>query len=381
LFYVRKKLAFGAIRFGVNPRAKHRPDPDPSLSTGPTGEFIRRRGGGGFFFADNSRFSDPSLPATRTIDTTPFWSTLPHNYTHIAMMSFGGLLILLGLLVLVRNGAIGLIEIIIGLGLIATPIVITAQERKQIREREARERAEREAVENRNREMLASYTAALERARNERTDESFSSLYREYQLLHAMPYEVWAKAAYRMVLNTGFDELARGGDVGALMDRASTGAGMSEEDAEEVKRDLYRIVLWHLLADDRVNEAQQPPLRALREKLAIDDLDTDAIDSFVRLRRAELTPITCTKQLGFREECVYEAGPLHVTSKRVLVDNGKKRIEIPLAAIDEVTADVDSHAIEIRTSKPIRVEVDDPIYSAAVIDLAEQLDQKPKGFA
>ena len=51
-YYVEKQLAFGPIRFGVSTRQPLEAiGDDPTLSTGPNGEFVRRRADG-FFFGD-----------------------------------------------------------------------------------------------------------------------------------------------------------------------------------------------------------------------------------------------------------------------------------------------------------------------------------------
>src|SRR6266498_3453532 len=98
-FFVRKRLALGPIRFGVSPRQRVEAiDDDPAFSTGAGGEFMRRGAAGGFFFGD--------------------------------------LFVLLGFSVVARKGPQGWIEVILGLGMIAAPIILTAQERKALREKE-----------------------------------------------------------------------------------------------------------------------------------------------------------------------------------------------------------------------------------------------------
>ena len=58
-FYVEKRLALGPISFGVTPGQKD-VDDDPALSTGATGEFLRR-GNERFFFGGHDAFSKPAL--------------------------------------------------------------------------------------------------------------------------------------------------------------------------------------------------------------------------------------------------------------------------------------------------------------------------------
>ncbi|HET7712146.1 MAG TPA: hypothetical protein VFL80_09485, partial [Thermoanaerobaculia bacterium] len=136
-FYVKKSLAHGPIRFGVSPRAlAEEIDSDPSLSTGAGGEFLRRRTHG-FFFADIRSIGAPELPRPSSISQTPFWMSLApedaRGWGLIGMMAFGGLLILLGLMTLVRLGPQGWIPVLFGLALAGTPVFIVAQKRRAIR--------------------------------------------------------------------------------------------------------------------------------------------------------------------------------------------------------------------------------------------------------
>lgn len=137
-FFVEKTLALGPIRFGVSPRqATDKIDQDDSLSTGASGEFVRH-GSQGFFFEDRVSIDQPTLPTTRSITSMPFWTSLkpdgtPRSYGFLALLGFGALLFLLGLGVVGRKGPQGWVEVILGLVMIAVPITLTAQQRKQIR--------------------------------------------------------------------------------------------------------------------------------------------------------------------------------------------------------------------------------------------------------
>ena len=141
-FFVRKRLALGPIRFGVLPRQRVEAiDDDPALSTGAGGEFVRRGGRHGFFFGDTTRFDAPSLPVAKSISSMPFWLSLkpdgtPRRWGFLALMAFGAILLLLGLAVVARKGPQGWFEILLGLAMIGTPIALTAQERKVLRENE-----------------------------------------------------------------------------------------------------------------------------------------------------------------------------------------------------------------------------------------------------
>ncbi|HET7436148.1 MAG TPA: hypothetical protein VFN10_15670, partial [Thermoanaerobaculia bacterium] len=188
-FYIRKSLAHGPIRFGVAPRAPWEEiDTDPSLSTGSAGEFLRKKTKS--FFLANARGASvisPVLPTDKGISATPFHKSVVdgtrRGWIFLAVMILGLIFILLGFAVISRKGAQGWVEVILGAAMIATPLVMTAQARKQIKEREEKERAEREAREKRHREMLASYINALDELRRNPNDITMHALARERQQL------------------------------------------------------------------------------------------------------------------------------------------------------------------------------------------------------
>ncbi len=388
-FYVQKRLALGPIRFGVQSR---RPvtaiDDDPSLSTGTRGEFLRRHLQD-FFFADNTRAAGPAiLPTARSVASTPFLDSLKPDGTRrgwgfLALLLFGALFVLLGLLVLARKGPAGWVEVFLGLAMIATPIVLTAQRRRQLREKEARERAEREAIEARNRKMLAAYSAALERIRTDRSDDALAALERERREL-TLPYEIWSAAARDTILRTGFDELAKNGPAAArIIDRAAAAAGLTADDTGNLKRDVYNTFVWHLLADDRLGPAQETQLASFREALGVDGGDDTNVEQFRRLRQLDIQnapKVTCSIELAFREYCILQTDGLAVTNRRIVVQE-KKPLSIELPKIDEVSVDADEGTVVIRSAvKFLRLPVAEPILTAAMVELAGALETKPKGF-
>ena len=411
-FYVQKSLAHGPIRFGVSPRlALEEIDRDTGLSTGKSGEFLRRRTHG-FFIADTRPIGAPVLPAAPSISRTPFWQSLrgegPRGLGFLALMILGAIFILLGFAVVAKKGAAGWVEVILGAIMIGVPITLTAQKRRQMRAQEEKERAEREERERRHRAMLETYTSALNRLRENPNDENLSVATREREALD-LPYEIWSPLAKRTVLQIAFDALARLGPSGAkqaadLMSRAGAAVGLTEGDKVETKLDLYRIFVWHLLADDRLGRLQSEQLAIFRNGFAIEDADvpaeSQAVEEFRRLQgltRDKLPRTQCTMRLKFREYCIHATrgtllnakgaargtGSLFVTNKRVYIDV-KKSIEIELMQIDDVEVDVDRNLLTIKaaTAKtPVIMKVEQLIYTAAIIDLATGIDERPKGFA
>lgn len=422
-FYVRKTLAPGPIRFGVSPRSPIETiDTESALSTGGAGEFLRRRLRG-FYFADTRSAGAPVLPDQPSITKTPFWTSLfdgtARGYGFMAMMALGLLVAFLGFAVIASGRKVGWVEVVFGLILIAIPIVITAQGRRQIKAREDEERAAREEEHQRYQEILSSYTAALERLRNDPSDANLAAAGRERDRLD-LPYRIWSPAARATVLFIGFAALERFNSAGArqvndIMSRSSHSTGLNPADELRVKLDLYRVVVWHLLADDRFGPAQTEQLVALRQGLEIDDSDVPvevkAVTEFDALRginHRNLPKSECGIALGFHEYCIHttkgsllrqvrekvegipvtklvpsEQCTIHVTNKRIILE-GKKRQEIGVPKIDDVEVDVDSNNLTIRPArgmKDVIIQVEDPVYSAALMDIATMLDERPKGFS
>jgi hypothetical protein len=396
-FFVEKRLAVGRIRFSISPHDAATSDSDVALSTGPNGEFVRRHSEG-YFLGDAPRF-DGTAPAieSNSIARVPFWVALKPeggagSWAVVALLPLGLLFVLLGLAALVKS-PVGLLYIVFGLILVAIPIIRTAQRRKKIREEEARQRAEAAAAEQRHREMLGTYLTALENLRTDRSDGAIARIERERGALE-LPYEVWAPVARSIILQIGFDELANAqhstAEIGRLIDRATKAAGLSREDAVGIKQDLYQTVLWHFAADRRLGEAQEKVLETIENDFRLPEmpLDTASADQFRRIREAKkLERIDCGNQLGMHEFCVFETGDdgtkVHVTNKRLLIEGGDNA-EVPLPKIYDIAVNVDKGVATIKSTdrkKPIELHVADPIYTAAVLDLASELDQRPKSWA
>lgn len=410
-FYVRKSLAHGPIRFGVSPRLPlPEIDDDPSLSTGPGGEFLRRRTHG-FFLADSRAIGAPEIPRPSSIASTPFWASMSPDdakgWALIGMMGIGLLFVLLGLGVIVNKGPQGFIPLVLGLILIGIPIFITAQKRSAIRSQEDRERAEREERDRQNREVIGSYATALERLREDPSESNMLAAAREREKLE-LSYKHWRPLAKRSVLHIGFDALAQLGpkgakEVGKLIEKAGSAVGLDKADSRDVKVDLYRVAVWHLLADDRLGTVQAGEMETLRQGFGITDEHLEqelaAIQEFDRLRgitRDELPREECGISLQFREHCIYttpcrviprkggpEEGRIILTNKRLIVES-KRRVEVALSRVDDVEVDSDTHLLRVvaaRPDPPIELQTAQPIYSAALIDIATTIDERPKGFA
>ena len=400
-YYVQKELALGPIRFGVSSR-KHLDaiDGDEALSTGPHGEFTGRSSDS-FFFGETARSSEPALPVASSINQTPFWSSLkpdgtPRGYGLLALIGFGVLLVLLGLSVLLRKGPQGWVEILLGLICVAIPILMTAQLRRQIRAREEQKRVEHEAEETRNQELLAWYTKALNHLLVDRSDAALVALRGERESL-ALAYEIWASAARRVILQVGYEELARRGvaeasAIATLLRNAGNAAGLTAEDIAAAERDLYATIVWHLLADDRFGGTQEAEVRKLQQGLGITDdavsTETNAIEQFRSLRTVAggLPRAECPFPLAFQEYGIHQApldtGMLFITNRRLVVSE-RKRTELTLPKVFEVVVAVDTGSILIKSDqkKPLRLRLANPIFVAGLIDLATGLDERPRGFA
>jgi hypothetical protein len=92
------------------------------------------------------------------------------------MMLFGALLVLIGLTVVLGKGPQGWVEVIFGLLLIVTPVLLTANKRRLIREQESRSREEHEERETRNRALIGAYGEALEQLLANPNDETLDRM-------------------------------------------------------------------------------------------------------------------------------------------------------------------------------------------------------------
>jgi hypothetical protein len=407
-FRIQKSLGNSYFQFSVGRRRDFRSiDNDAEMSTGPAGEFIRHRPEI-FYSADIRQIHVPEVPTPRSVSGTPFWGSLidgtPRGWGMLGMMIFGALLVFVGLATVANKGAQGWIEVLIGLALIAAPIIMTSAKRRTIRLQEEKIRKERQERDERDRQLLAAYTTSLEKLRDDPSDANLKFVQRENEKLD-LPYAVWADTAIGTVLYVGFSTLAKVGperaaEVADLMDRSSDAAGLIAEDARGVKQALYSTILWHFIADDRLGEDQTKIVRQIQEGFRIKPedvpVDTASETQFNKLRGIDhRNAPRCETQIPLRmnEYCMYTAEvrfgsgeattPLFITNKRLIVGAAKGATEVEVPKIDDVIADADGSRVTVRASelkRPLDFLAGEPIYLAAILDLASRLDDRPKSF-
>ena len=405
-FTVQKSLGNSMFRFAVGRRRELRSiDHNTELSTGPSGEFIRHRPEI-FYSADLRTIHTPEVPKPRSLAGTTFRTTLlDGGKVNLILLGVGALFLLFGLSAAATDKPAAAVTLyfIIGLVLIGIPLFTTFQKRRAIALHEARVRKEREERDARNAELLAAYTTSLERLREDPSDQNLAFVMSENEKLD-LPYAVWADTAIGTVLHVGFSQLARVGperaaEVAALMDRSSEAAGLIAEDARAVKHALYSTILWHFQADDRLGEEQLKIVRQIQNGFGIKEeevpVDTSSEAQFHRLRGVDhrnAPRCNTTVTLQMNEYCMYTA-PVRtnegaetnvvVTNKRFILE-GAKPIEVPVPKIDDITVDADQHTVSMRASdlkRPLAFRAGEPIYLAAMLDLATRLDDRPKSFA
>jgi hypothetical protein len=407
-FRIQKLLGNSYFQFSVGRRRDFRSiDNDTEMSTGPAGEFIRHRPEI-FYSADIRAIHTPEVPAPRSVAGTPFWGSLidgtSRGWGMLALMIVGALFVLFGFAVVANKGPQGWILVLLGFTMAATPIVLTSAKRRAIRMQEEKIRKQRQERDERDRQLLAAYTTALEKLRDDPTDETLRYVQRENEKLD-LPYAVWADTAIGTVLYVGFSTLAKVGperaaEVADLMDRASDAAGLIAEDARGVKHALYSTILWHFIADDRLGEEQTRIIRQIQQGFRIKDedvpIDTASEGQFNRLRGIDhRNAPRCEAQIPLRlnEYCMYNADirfgdsqattPLYITNKRLIIGSGKGATEVEVPKIDDVIADADASRVTIRASelkRPMEFSAGEPIYLSAILDLASRLDDRPKSF-
>ena len=388
------------------------------------GEFIRRKTSG-FYFAENRlQAGGPTFPTGgQTTASTPFWQSVydgtTRGWVFLSMTILGLLLLLLGFANITKGNQAGWTLVIIGLLLIGVPFFMTAQVRRKLREEEERERTQREQEEQRNRQVLSAYIEALENLRKDPTDDTLDAVAAERQQLD-LPYEIWSGYARSTVLHLGFETLhrlgpARSDEMNDLVSRAARAAGLKPAHELAIKLDLYKTVVWHLLADDRLGEAQSEELKHIRKGLDIWDKDVPeeqhAMKEFDRLRgvaRTNLPSTECQVPLKIHENCIHmtkgsvvktikqrvdgkrveqrvpsDAAEIFITNRRVIVQ-GKKTQEIPLPKIDDIELDMDEYVMTVKAAREIgqvNLQMEDAIYTAAILDMATTIDDRPRAFA
>lgn len=406
-FTVQKSLGNSLFRFASARRREFRSiDHDTEMSTGPSGEFIRHRPEI-FYSADVRAIRSPELPKPRSISGEPFMASLidgtRRGWIMVGVILLGALFVLLGLAVLAKGKGVGGVEVVLGLILIAVPLFITFQKRRVVKQREDLIRKEREERDARNAELLGAYTTALEHLRENPNDETLAQVRAENEKLD-LPYAVWADTAIGTVLHVGFSTLGRVGpehaaEVAELMDRSSDAAGLIAEDASAVKHALYSTILWHFQADDRLGEKQLEIVRAVQNGFAIKDeevpVDASSEAQFERLRGVDhrnAPRCNATIPLKLNEYCMYSTPVrlsdgsetnVYVTNKRFIVE-GAKPLDVAIPKVDEIFVDADQQLVTVRASelkRPLELRVNEPIYLAAMLDLATRLDDRPKSFA
>ena len=425
-FYVRKTLATGPIRFAVTARnhgTTSAEDHDRGFSTDSRGVY-RRLGKDVLFFTDQQGLGGPLRKKEKKVRT--FWRYLKpdgaRGWGRIAMIGLGLILVLLGIAVCIRSvaKAPGLIEIVLGLGIAATPIVTTWRKIQELRRIEEEQRREREAIEARNRQLVGEFAETLQRLKDG-YDEGILSAVAAERKSREIPYEAVVSMAKTAVLEVGFDAASRypgipAASVARAMDSTSDAAGLRPEDKAAVRHHLYQIVVWHLIVDDRLTDAQEASLEELRKALALDAADVARDDAAVaELRRIRglaqenLPAPDCGIDLQFHEICYHKTSgsvmklkrektttaegskqvierwvesrkcDLFVTNKRVIIRDKKQR-DVLLHKIFDVEVDADLDLLMLTTSdpkNPHEVSLSDSIYTARVIDIASSMAVDP----
>ena len=409
MFYVRKTLPSGPVRFGV---AQRRTEPltDSRLSTGPRGEYLRR-GAQGLFYSE--------VPHEEMKDATGQADERHHGFNFaplaIARMVVGLTLIIFGLLVVIgRNDAIGYIELVIGASLIVVPPIRNWKRERQHREAMRLDREARAAEEARRREMVGSFAERLHSLR-ERHDAPALAAVRAERESKDIPYEAIATLARRMVVDTGFEAVAtthdRGAEaVGREIDDVARAVGLSPDDLLAAKQEIYQRLLWHLLADDRLGDQQAATMLSMERSFglteaqtAMDHATTRELRSLAILTANSLPSRTCTPNLRFQEVCHHEsAGTLlrpasrlqrskkwetispctiSITSKRIII-TAKSTTSIPLGRVFDLEVDKDQDVLIIGSEGKKRhfLRLTDPIITAGVIEAAAARPIKPQGL-
>ena len=427
-FYVRRSLGSGPIRFAVEDRSAAGLSTGDGFSTSPSGEF-RRMGSAGLYFAEERPLDPLGAVSPPPIERESIlWSLKPEGeslktYLPILSMGIGVVLIVLGIGVLVANqDPIGWFEIILGLVLLIGPVVLAWGRIRAARARELAERKEREEIVARHRQLVGEFAKQLETLPDNHDAATLDRLRRDREGKD-IPYEAVAPVARHAALRTAFRILARirelrAEGVATEIDRVTDAVGLEETDRNEVKADVYRTVVWHLLADDRMTEEQKARAEELRAALKIDgslvERELVAIEEFEGLRGLSADNLPSAQSpvtLKFQEACLQSSSGtgvkrvtervstpqgkvrrqkwaptkqthVVVTPKRLILAE-KKETVIQYPEVFGIEIDADEGVLEITTrdrKQPYFLSLRDPIRTARVIDIASVLPAKPKGL-
>jgi hypothetical protein len=417
-FFVRRTLASGPVRFGVAERAATPADGPPHLlSTGPRGDFVRR-GPEGLYFAEQREVGvgpleelDPSRGLTLWALLRPEGDSI-RSYLPLAAMVLGGLLIVMGIGVLTqKQDPIGWVEIILGVVLIIAPVVIAARRLILIRDRARKEREERERKEAERRRIVGDFAERLEAVLESPSRKKLDAIRKERRD-RDIPYDAIAALGRAAVAQIGFyafrevDQIGPPG-VAARLREAADAVGLNHEDACESYRLVLQKIIWHLLADDRLNDQRIDLVAAVSHELGLGEedllIERKAAAELESLRGMDGKSLPVLDGIGaplrFGERChhvtrgatvkrlrrgsIKEQRPfdLYVTAKRVLLNGAKEEISYPDIFGMEVDADEGLLEITLRDRRaPLLLRVDDPIRTAQMIDLASTQPPKPKGL-
>ncbi len=409
-FQIQRQIGSTLIRFGVAPD-RNGPDSDqPLWSTGPDGQY-RPLSPTPLFYREES--DDLSL-AREGHHHSGRWSGLRGlPIVSIVTISVGVVLILLGVLVLLlRNDAIGWIEVVLGVIIIVVPWLLSARKRRQARADALRREEERAAEEERRRELIGDYVHHLEQISFEADTEELERI-REERTSREIPPEALLPVARDAVHRAGFGAIAAGrsaGEVGSVIARIGDAVGLGGEEIRQARLYLYQKLVWHLLADSRCDRAHRERLEELARGLDLtpDELERErnAVDQLERvkgLKRSALPEVRWKGDLRFQEVCHHSTpaatldaprrwgsvrssdskpADLVVSSRRILYPQGK--LSIPLDQIYEIAIDADRNELVVTRGgrKPAlhHFVLEDPIFTAGIIEAARQAPRKPAGL-
>ncbi|HUO84812.1 MAG TPA: hypothetical protein VM534_06820 [Thermoanaerobaculia bacterium] len=416
-FSVRRSIGANTIRFGVDLRRLHDEVETAEIwSTDEAGHYLPRSSSPLYFTEETQ---GPGVEPEARYRDSVFRGGSRAPVSTFAAVGAGIFLIIIGMLVVVRKGgAAGWVEMFLGVLVIVAPWILSAKRRRDERDQAERQRKAREEEEALRGERIGEYARSLESLSAEVSTSELEALRRarEQREIEYESFSPLAKQAIFRIAMAGLVGSKPPAAVRGRLEEIGAAIGLTGDDLRGVLLHLYQKVVWHLVADHRIDGGQRRRVEQIREAFGLAaveiEKETAALDQLRALQQIgpkRMPEASSAVSLGFRERLHHVSpailanggerlsplgrilrgssqkseGELLVTSSRLRFE-GPSGFSIPLDQIFELEVDVDRNRIvAVRGGEHAGIYqfvLADPIYTAGLIRAAAAVPKKPAGL-